>query len=164
MPRHAVRCMRFVSHWTAAGRTGRFGFTLTEVTISIAVAAIAFSGVLYGYVMTTDQAEWSAYSLAAHSLALQGVEQSRAAKWDPQAWPAIDELGVTSFVQVTTLDVPVSGGNPTYATNYISVASAQTYPPLRRLRADCVWMLPYRKGRTRGPFTNTVITLRAPDQ
>lgn len=156
--------MRTVRSRASAANKGNPGFTLTEVVISLAIATLGFSGVLYGYVLTTDQAEWSSYSLAAHSLAMEGVEQARAAKWDPQAWPSIDELGVTNFVQVTTLDVPVSGGNPTYATNYISISAVQTYPPLRQLRADCVWSLPYRKGRTRGPFTNTVITLRAPDQ
>jgi prepilin-type N-terminal cleavage/methylation domain-containing protein len=156
--------MRAVSDRTSAGKKNSPGFTLTEVVISLAIAALAFAGVMYGYVMTTDQAEWSSYSLAAHSLAMQGVEQARAAKWDPQAWPSIDELGVTDYVQVTTLDIPVSGGNPTLATNYVSISTVQTYPPLRELHSDCVWMLPYRKGRTSGPFTNTVVTLRAADQ
>ena len=43
------------------------------MVISLAIAGLAFSGVIYGYVMTADQAEWSSYSLAAHSLAMQGV-------------------------------------------------------------------------------------------
>ena len=135
-----------------------------EVVIALAIAALAFTGVLYGYVTTSDQAEWCSYSLAAHSLAMQGVEQARCAKWDPQAWPVVDELGLTNFIQVAPLDVPVSGGNPVLATNYVSVTSVSTVPALRQLRADCVWFLPSRGQRTRGPFTNSVITLRAPDQ
>lgn len=142
----------------------RPGFTLTEVTIAIAISALVFAGVIYGYVATADHAEWSAYSLAAHSLAIQGVEQARAAQWDPQAWPKIDELGVTNYTQVWALDVPVSGGNPVLATNYVSVTSVSTVPPLRQIRADCVWVLPSRGATTRGPFTNTVVTLRASDQ
>ena len=51
-----------------------------------------FAGVIYGYVFLTEQAAWSAYSLTAHSLAMQGVEQDRSAKWDPQAWSLVDEL------------------------------------------------------------------------
>ncbi len=140
------------------------GFTLTEIVISLAIASMAFAGVLYGYVMTADHAEWSSYSLAAHSIAMQGVEQARAAKWDPLAWQNGDELGVTNFRQVVTLDVPVRGGNAVLATNYVSVSTVSTAPPLRQLRADCVWILGSRKGTLRGPFTNTVITLRAPDQ
>jgi prepilin-type N-terminal cleavage/methylation domain-containing protein len=140
------------------------GFTLAEVVISLAIATLAFSGILYGYVMTADQAEWSSMSLAAHSVAMQGVEQARAAKWDPLAWPTVDELGITNFTQVVALDVPVANGNPLMATNYISISSVSTVPPLRQLKADCVWSLPYRKGSHRGPYTNSVVTLRAPDQ
>ena len=139
-------------------------FTLTEVAVSLAIAGLIFAGVLYGYVATADHAEWSAYSLAAHSLAMQAVEQARSAQWDPQAWPVVDQLGVTNYTQVSTLDVPVSGGNITYATNYVSISAVSLNPPLRQLRADCVWMLANRGPRNRGPFTNTVVTLRAPDQ
>ena len=138
------------------------GFTLAEVVTAIAIATLSFGGIIFGYVLTTDRAEWSAYSLAAHSLAMQGVEQARAAKWDPKAWPPVDQLGPTNYTQVETLDVPVSG-QPVLATNYISVSLVSSDPPLRELRADCVWR--FANGhRSRGPFTNTVITLRTADQ
>ena len=138
------------------------GFTLAEVVVAIAIATLSFGGVIYGYVFTADRAQWSAYSLAAQSLAMQGVEQARAAKWDPKAWPAVDELGVTNYTQVEMLDVPVSG-QAVQATNYIRVTAVSQDPPLRQLRADCVWSL--RNGRrSRGPFTNTVVTLRTADQ
>lgn len=142
---------------------GRFGFTLTEVVVAVAVIALTFAGVIYGYVRTTDRAEWSSYSLAAQSLAMQGVEQARAAKWDPQAWPAVDELGVTNLTQEEPLDVPVAG-EPVLATNYVSVTTVSLDPPLRQLRADCVWMLKSRPAGIAGPFTNTAVTLRAADQ
>ena len=96
--------------------------------------------------------------MAAHSLAMQGVEQARSAKWDPQSWPIVDELGVTNFASVEILDIPVAT-TPNFATNYVSVASVALNPPLRQIRADCVWRF-----ARRGLFTNTVITLRAPDQ
>src|SRR4051812_38840763 len=83
------------------------GFTLVEVVFSIALMGLAFGGILYGYVRTAQQAEWSSYSLAAHSAAMQGVEQARSAKWDPTAYPAVDELGTTSVVQTVALDLPV---------------------------------------------------------
>jgi prepilin-type N-terminal cleavage/methylation domain-containing protein len=140
-----------------SGRRER-GFTLTEVVVAMAITTGTFAVVIYGYVGANYRAEWSSNSLAAQSLAMQGVEQARAAKWEPQLSPAVDELGTTNYTQVDTLDVPTSG-TPVYATNYISITTASANPPLRQLRADCVWML----GR-RGPFTNTTITLRAPDQ
>ena len=115
------------------------GFTLAEVVVAIAIATLSFGGVIYGYVLTADRAQWSAYSLAAQSLAMQGVEQARAAKWDPKAWPAVDELGVTNYTQVDMLDVPVSG-QPVLATNYISVTARLPGPALaataRRLRLE----------------------------
>lgn len=138
------------------------GFTLAEVVVAVAIVALCFGGVIYGYVLTADRAQWSAYSLAAQSLAMQGVEQARAAKWDPKAWPAVDELGLTNYTEVDTLDVPVRG-QTVLATNYISISLVSQDPPLRQLRADCVWSL--ASGRlSRGPFTNTVVTLRTADQ
>jgi type II secretory pathway pseudopilin PulG len=138
-------------------------FTLVEVVVAVAVAAMGFAGIIFGYVQTTYRAEWSGYSLAAQSLAMQGIEQGRAAQWDPRAWPAVDEIGVTNFVQVEQLDVP-RAGPPVLATNYISITQVTAVPPLRELRADCVWVMVGRGGRPRGPFTNTAITLRAADQ
>ena len=150
------------SHRAARQHRLTAGFTLAEVVVAIAVATLSFGGVIYGYVLTADRAQWSAYSLAAQSLAMQGVEQARGAKWDPKAWPSVDELGVTNYTEVDLLDVPVSG-QPVQATNYVSVTTVSQDPPLRQLRADCVWNL--RNGRrSRGPFTNTVITLRTADQ
>jgi prepilin-type N-terminal cleavage/methylation domain-containing protein len=138
------------------------GFTLAEVVVSIAIATLAFGGVIYGYVLTADRADWSANSLAAQSLAMQGIEQARSAKWDPKAWPAVDELGVTNYTQVDALDVPMTG-QPVLATNHISISVVSLDPPLRQLRADCVWCLVNGK-RSRGPFTNTAVTLRTADQ
>jgi Tfp pilus assembly protein PilV len=155
--------MRFVRCRASVGEKRTHGFTLTEVVISLGLATMSFTGVIYGYVLTSNQATWSSCSLAAQSLAMQGVEQARAAKWDPQAWPPIDELGTTNSTQIAQLDVPVAVGNIMYATNYISVSTVSVVPALRQLRADCVWRVP-SGAITRGCYTNTVITLRAPDQ
>ena len=152
---------RIRSRSSGGGSLAR-GFTLAEVVVSIAVATLSFAGVILGYVLTADHAAWSANSLAAQSLAMQGVEQARAAKWDPKAWPAVDELGLTNYSEVDALDVPVAG-QPVLATNYISITLVSLDPPLRQLRADCVWCLKNGQ-RSRGPFTNTVITLRTSDQ
>jgi type II secretory pathway pseudopilin PulG len=153
----SIRCCRIARRLSRAA-----GFTLAEVVVSIIVATLAFGGVIYGYVLTADRAEWNAYSLAAQSLAMQGMEQARAAKWDPKAWPPVDELGTTNYSQTNILDVPVSG-LPVLATNYISITQVTQDPPLRQLQANCVWYFSSGK-RSRGPFTNTVVTLRTSDQ
>ncbi len=145
------------------GRTGKSlsasaGFTLAEIVMAIAIFGILIEGVILGYTASARRAEWSAHSLAAQSLASQGVEQARAAKWDPQAWPGVDELPPTNYVQVDMLDIPVSN-LPIYATNYISIRPISENPPVREIRADCVWSF-----INRGLFTNTVVTFRGADQ
>jgi len=84
------------------------GFTLAEVVISVVILAVVIQGVILGYVKLAAQADWSAHSLAAQSLASQGAEQARCARWDPQMWPQgvgpgqSDELGITDYAQVST--------------------------------------------------------------
>lgn len=134
------------------------GFTLTEVVISLLILVLVFHGILKAYTMACQRSEWSAHSLAAQSLAMQNVEAMRAAKWDPQAWPIVDESGLTNFRSVDILDVPVTKV-PYYATNVVAVTLVTANPALRQIRADCIWEF-----KPRGLFTNTVITLRAPDQ
>jgi hypothetical protein len=132
--------------------------------VSMAVLGMVFAGVIAGLLTCSQNAEWSAHSLAAESIASQGVEQARAAKWDPQAWPQsvgpgqADELGVTNYAQTATLAIPYQG-QPITATNFVAVTTVSSQPAIRQIRADCVWMF-----MNQGPFTNTVITLRAADQ
>ena len=48
--------------------------------MATALAATTVGASIYAYVMAAQRAEWSAYTLAAHSLAMQQLEQCRAAK------------------------------------------------------------------------------------
>ena len=130
------------------------GFTLSEVVIALAILGIIVEGVILGYVHSAQRAEWNAHSLAAQSLASQAVEQARAAQWDP---PSTDDLPPCSYTQTNTLDIPITGA-PEYATNFVTISTVTSNPPLRMIRADCVWFM------TRRLFTNTVITFRARDQ
>jgi hypothetical protein len=133
---------------------------LVEVVVSLAIGATVFAGILLAYAQSAERAEWSAYSQAAHSLALQRLEQARSARWDRLSYPPVDELVSNNFpLQVEVLDIPVSGGRFTYATNHTTIGTVSTDPPLRFIQVDCVWSF-----LDRGLFTNTITTYRAPDQ
>ena len=136
-------------------------FTLAEVVIAMAITVMSLAGVIMGYILAIRQAEWSAYSLAAQSLATQRLEQTRAAKWDPRASPPVDEVVANNFPTVPTnvLDMPVSGTNMAYATNFTTISDVTNSGyPLKLIRVDCVWSFRERV------FSNTIATYRAPDQ
>jgi Tfp pilus assembly protein PilV len=141
-------------------RANRFcaGTTLTEVIISMAVTALAIGGIISGHLFSVDRAEWSARSDAAQALVTQRMEQTRAAKWDSLI--GIDELVSTNFpAQVVPLNMPTTSTSGVMATNVTTIITISTNPPLKVIRVDCTWSF-----LSRGPFTNTLITYRSPDQ
>jgi prepilin-type N-terminal cleavage/methylation domain-containing protein len=147
------------------------GFTIVETLVAILVLSLVMSGVIYGYVQANRIAEFSSMSLAATAYASQGAEQARAADWRPWDWPqtngpgTMDELRPTNYFTVDTMDIPAKG-TPSAAdfafwvTNYVNVTTYSMNPPIRQIRSDCVWRLPWNKQL----MTNTVVLLRAPDQ
>lgn len=143
----------------ATGRGGCRAFTLAEATIATAIAALTFSGIVTGYILSGRNAEWSSLSLAAQSLAMQRIEQTRACKWDPNAATPVDQLVNDNFpTQWTVLEVPISGTNYVYATNFTTITLVSSSPPLKMVRSDAVWRFP--RGRL---YTNSIFTYRAPD-
>jgi len=136
------------------------GFTLTEVVFSLALIGLTAGGIINGYVQSARMTDWQAHSLAANSLAMQRVEQCRAAKWDTRSFPPVDQLVASNFPAITRqLDLPIVNTNASYATVYTTISDVSTNPLLRMIQADCVWRF-----TSRGIFTNTVVTYRAPDQ
>ena len=136
------------------------GFTLMEAIISMAIAGIIMGGIVSGFMQAHRTSEWSAYSLAAQSLALQPLEQARGAKWDPYAYPPVDQLVAANFPDRTNvLDVPSTGTNAVYATNRVTIRTVSAAPPLKQISVECTWTF-----HNRGVFTNTVTTYRAADQ
>lgn len=137
----------------------RLAFTLMEASIASAIAAMMFGGIIYGYIQSSRSAEWSAYSFAAQSLAMQRLEQARACKWDPDATPAVDQLVSANFpTQVSILDVPMNGSNITYATNITTISTISAVPPLKMISVDAIWQ--FINGKL---YTNSIATYRAPD-
>jgi prepilin-type N-terminal cleavage/methylation domain-containing protein len=168
--------------WPGRGAVRR-AFTLAEVLISIVLLALVLSGVCYGYTEANRIAIWCSMSQAAQSFAMQGMEQARAALWNPwdeytnTGYGTEDELPPSAyavFTQQDFMDIPMKGvpysGTYTdytyFQTNYvyistISNSSAGTFiSPLRQITSAVVWRFPFT-GQT---WTNTVVTLRASDQ
>ena len=136
------------------------GLTIIEVTISVAIAAMTIIATVGGYVFTAKKSEMSGYALAAQSLAVQGVEQTRACKWDLSDVPIVDELVSGSFPpKIEILDLPITGTNVTYATNFTTIGVVSTDPPLKSVRVDCVW----RFSAEQPLRTNTIVVYRGPD-
>ncbi len=152
--------MLYHSHHKSGKSRISGAFTLVEVVISLTIMALVFSGIVLGFTTSSKRAEWTAYNLAAQNLAQQGIEQARAAQWDPAATPPTDNCVQSNFPAVGTnvMDVPITGTNITYATNMWTISTIATNPyPLKMIRVDCTWQFGNRV------FTNTVATLRAPD-
>lgn len=123
------------------------------------IAGLLMLVIIQGYILSSKRAEWSAYSLAAQSLALQRLEQARACKWDPEAATPVDEFVSTNFqAQINILDIPYSSTNYVYATNFTTISTISTTPALKQIQVDCVWS--FTQGKL---FTNTVVTYRSPD-
>ena len=137
-------------------------FTLAEVAVAMSITVMSMAGVIAGYIFATRQAECSAFSLAAQALATQRLEQARAALWRPGNYPVVDELVPANFPTVPTnrLDMPVSGTNIAYATNFTTITDLKPVVgyPLKMIRVDCVWSFRQRA------YTNTIASYRAPDR
>ncbi|HLX95155.1 MAG TPA: hypothetical protein VKU37_05370 [Verrucomicrobiae bacterium] len=144
---------------TARSKTGA-AFTLVEVVMAIGILVLAMSGMIYGYVQTNHQAEWSSMSLAVQALTVQSVEQARAAKWDVYSSASgsnPDELPPSTNTIIYTNSVLIpSSGKTMSVTNILKITSITTIPALRQISSQCTWYFP-----TTGKwFTNSVITYR----
>lgn len=136
------------------------GVTLVETSVAMLIVAVTIAATINGYILAGNRAEWSSQSLAAHSLAIQKMEQIRSAAWNLTGEFPLDNVTEANFpVAKSVLDLPISGSNVVTAVTYTTIQSVSTNPPLKLIRIDCVW--PFRE---RGLFTNTIMTYRAPEQ
>ena len=151
----------------AAGSCSRHAcaFTLAEVLISLAIAAMIFAGVITVYVQSSYRAEWTGYSLAAQSLAVQQLEQARAADWDINTSPEKNEITNVPAITSAILDLPVSGTNVVWATNYTTITSIPITntigASIYMVRVDTAW--PFLWLGQKRYYTNTVADFFAPD-
>jgi hypothetical protein len=134
------------------------GLSLCEIVISLALTSLSVAAIIDGYVLCAKQAETSSLHLAAQAQALERLEQTRAAKWDPNANPLVDDVTSANFLPVILpLDVP----SPTvqrFATNITTVTVISTTPPLKAIKVETIWSW---NGKL---YTNVITTYRGPDQ
>ena len=131
--------------------------SLVEAVVALAIAGVAIAALVGGFIFLLRRSEAAAYSVAANSLALSGYEQARAAKWDALSLTNVDELVASNYPpRGMVLDIPRSGNNVVYATNYTTISTISTNPLLKVLRVDCVY--PFLD---RGLFTNSIVSYRA---
>jgi len=169
----------------AGAVSGESGFvcSLWEVLISIVIVAMVFGTIVNGYLIGAKKAQWTGYSLAAQSLAVQSVEQTRSAAWDI-AFSKTEITNLTLQNKVLTvsgpnwsmtgytvniMDIPWKGTNYVMATNYISVktffenGTSNPWVQLQSIRVDTVWPFDGWGNFTTANYTNTVFTVMAPD-
>jgi hypothetical protein len=121
---------------------------------------LVFSGTLLAYTRAAERAEWAGYSLAAECLGVRQLERFHSVLWDTQVLPIVDDTTNVPMTVVAPLDLPISGTNAVWATNFSTVSQITVAGPsyIKMIKVDTVW--PW-KNRL---FTNTLITYRAPDQ
>jgi Tfp pilus assembly protein PilV len=136
------------------------GIAVIEVIISMGVAAVAIGCIISGYLLAAKAAELSASSAAVQWSAIQALERTRSARWEPLAATPVDELVQTNFpTSVIALDIPLKKKKVAYATNRITITSLTGYPTLRMIRVETTWA-----SSSRGPYTNSLITYRSADR
>lgn len=138
---------------------------MIEFLICFVIVSFALGGIMTGYVLSSQKSDFVAASAAAQRVANAQMERLRAARWDRYGGSPTNELGglvaagQTSMVVVLDMPMPVTLTSPPVAVLWTHVRSnSSSSLPLLLLRVDCVWT-----NGGRGPFTNTLISYKAPD-
>jgi prepilin-type N-terminal cleavage/methylation domain-containing protein len=153
------------------------GFTLVEVVMAIAIVALVFAGIINAYIQSGLRLEWTGYSLAAQSLAIETIEQARSCVWDPAETPPVNEvtnlnlMGMSfntnsltwSGYSTNILDVPYESSNYVVATNLVSITTVNisSNAQVEVVTVQTVW--PFFIRAQNLFFTNTVATIISPD-
>ena len=155
--------MHVIDVHSAAERKRRTAaLTLVEVVVATLIIVLVFAAIIGAYIQTTYRSEWAGLSLAAQAAAVQQLEAAKCAVWDPLQTPVKDEITQLPRITTVLLDLPVSGTNKLYATNYTTVTliTNGVYSNYF-VKVDTVW--PFRWKKTTAYYTNTVADYYAPD-
>ena len=138
--------------------------TLIEVLIASAIFALVFGSVITGLKLASVRANWATLDIEACKLAEQRMERMQSARWDLSTSPIIDEVVSNNFPVVTNnLLFAYTNGASVLATNWVTI---NTIPNTNASSAQYKVLISSVKWsyRGKGPFTNTVTTIRGPDQ
>jgi hypothetical protein len=141
--------------------SSKAAFTIAEMVVCFAIMALVIGGMLTAYSNVALYTERAGYQLAAQCLAVQQVEHVRAALWDTQATPIVDNTVNLPTNTVSLLELPIAGTNAIYATNQLTVTTLSYTNPPMSIKMITVY--------TTWPWNNTVmsnvmICYRAPDE
>ncbi len=139
------------------------GFTLIEVVMSVFILMLVFGAIIGGYIQTSYRAEWSGLSLAAQAVGIRQLEAAKCAVWDTQQTPVMDQISQLPLVTAVLLDLPVSGTNVVYATNYTTITLLTNNPPYSNYMVMVKTVWPFRWSNKVVYFTNTIADYYAPD-
>jgi prepilin-type N-terminal cleavage/methylation domain-containing protein len=142
--------------------SGNAGFTLPEMLVCFAIVGLTMGGILTAYTNSALFTTRAGYSLAAQAQAIQVLERVRAATWDTQSVPVVDNTVNFPAQTVSVLELPISGTNVIYATNHLSVTtvivSANPLTTVKMIQVDTTW--PWN-GQV---SSNSIVAYRSPDQ
>jgi prepilin-type N-terminal cleavage/methylation domain-containing protein len=139
-------------------RQGRSGMTLVEVMVAMAIAVLMVAGIVTGYINCSTATVKDSLYMAANARAMERIEETQSARWDPSNTNIPDELVATNFPDKTvTLNISGSDPNVISATVTTDISQISLSPPLRRIHVDCIWQ--FQGGNF---ITNSIETCRAP--
>ncbi len=142
------------------------------MVICLTIVSLVIGGTITAYSHAALFTERTGYQLAAQSQAVQQFEHVRAALWDTMSTPPVDNttnfsggtVNGSNYTVVTSaiLELPISGTNVIYATNYLTITTitVTNNPPtfVKLVQVDTYW--PWN-GIT---MSNVMVAYRAPDQ
>ncbi len=140
----------------------RRGMTLVEVMIATSIFALVFGSVITGLRLANYRAYWATCSIEAGKLAEQQMEQMQAAQWDITASPVIDQVVSNNFTNtVSILLTYTNSAPPVLSTNWVTINTIPNTanPMYKVLTSSVAWMF-----EGKGPYTNSLTTIRALDQ
>jgi hypothetical protein len=139
------------------GNVGACAFTLAEVCMAAAIAALLCTAVIRVYMIGSYKSQYAACSFAANMQALKHMEQVIYANWVP-SYGVNDVFNpALTNTDVENLEMPVSNTNTVTCTNYTTVTKISDNPPYLMIQVSCVWGF-----NALGTYTNTIAVLRGP--
>ncbi len=142
------------------------------MVICFTIVALVIGGSMTAYTHSALFTERAGYQLAAQCQAVQQFEHVRAAVWDTMAVPPVDNTtnfpnGIVSganvsFVTTNILELPISGTNVIYATNFLTITTitVTNNPPtyVKLVQVDTFW--PWNGV----VMSNVMVAYRSPDE